>query len=640
MHNSKSSKHFFSKSDFDAVKSSQASLDDIFAVVADMIRFNTLAAVAHAKSGHLGASLSAAEVFAVLYHHTMKFDAKEPAKAGRDTFILSKGHASAGIYAALASAGFFSEERLAAFRSFGGPQGHVDISVPGIDGNTGSLGMGISKGKGYALSYKLDGLNAMSYVMVGDGELQEGQNWEALQSAAHMKLDNLCLIVDKNMVQTDRELSKILDLISIEKKLEAFGWEVRTVDGNDAGKVAEAFGLLRAENGKPKALVANTLKGKGISFMEHPVAIAKDGIYSWHGAVTKKDDYDRAYAELSERIRRKLKIIGADADMPESYFPDALAPSFRGASLKPAFSEALVKLGERREDLVVLDGDLADDCGLTMFEKRFPKRFIEVGIAEGDMVSTAGGLALAGKLPVVNTYTAFLSSRANEHIFNNCSEKTKIIYVGHLAGILPAKPGKSHQGIRDASLLRAIPNITICHPCNRQELLQMIEFLVEKAAGPSYLRLEHSQPRSDVQLPAGYRLEAGRGTVLADGKDVAIVSAGPLMLSEAMAARETLHEEGIETRVLNLPWLNKIDANWLLGSLSGISEVFVLENHAPVGGQADEILEIALQEPGLHVHRIGMAGFGQSGEGEDILRYYGMDFQSIAAKIRNTVRDC
>jgi len=638
MYNSKS-KLLFTKEDFDRVRATPNIADKVeeLSLIADMTRHNTLATIAYAKSGHIGASLSAIEMFTALYHNIMKYDAKLPWKQDRDVFILSKGHAAAGLYATLASAGFFSEEKLLTFRKFGGLQGHVDISTPGVDANTGSLGMGISKAKGYAWASKANGLNSSAYVMVGDGEMQEGQNWEAIQSAAHLKLDNLYLIVDANKIQTDREVSKINDLRCLEDKLEAFGWAAISIDGNNVEEILRAFGKLKKISDKPKAIVSNTLKGKGISFMEHPAAMAKDGVYRWHGAISNPDDYRKAYVELTDKISNKLQKFKVDIQIPQFYFPDLQASGFFRQALKPTFSDSLVELGTKNKNIVVLDADLEEDCGLSSFAKKFPDRFIEVGIAEQDLVSMAGGLAAAGKLPIVNTYAAFLTSRANEQIFNNASESRKIIYVGHLAGILPGKPGKSHQGIRDISLLKSIPNLLLCQPCNTVELKQLMNYLVDENPSSSYMRLEHVLPKNDISLPRDYKVSLGKGVIIEDGKDAAIISYGAIILSEALLAREQLAEKGISAKVINLPWLNKIDSEWLSSTLGFIDNVFCVENHSVIGGQAEELRRIrSTRSP--KINTIGVEGFGQSGDNEDILKHYELDAHSIAKNIAKSIK--
>ncbi len=612
-------------------------------IIADMIRWNALTSIMNARSGHIGASFSIADILAVLYHSEMKVDPKNPRGFGRDVLILSKGHAASSLYATLASRGFFPTEKLLKFRRLKGLEGHAEISAPGVDSNTGSLAMGISKGKGYAWSYKASWSKATVFVIMGDGELQEGQNWEAIMSASFMKLDNLCLIIDRNRVQTDKEVKEILDVSPIEAKLKAFGWHVTTINGNDTKEILESLKKLKRVYGKPKAIVANTLKGAGVSFMEHPHALkAGKGYYKWHDKLPNEKEYRRVWAEICARINKKTKKCALKKfSLPA--FPEEIAKKKIvrvGESLLKHYSEILVEIGAKNKNVVVLDADLAESCGLREFENKFPRKFIEVGIAEQDMVSMAGGLALSGRIPIVNTYASFLTSRANEQIFNNASEGSKIIYVGHIAGIIPAKPGKSHQGLRDITVMKSMPNVLVCQPCNSLELRKLMNFLVTKSDIAGYLRLEHAIPKIAVHLPVNYEVKVGQGATLADGADAIIIGHGPLLLSEALIAREILKEKNISVKVVNLPWLNCVDEKWLRNTIGKIKNVFCLENHSVAGGMT-EIVARALLTGGpcdLKLQTIGIEGFGRSGEDEEILKHYAIDASSIAKKIKGSIK--
>lgn len=639
---SKGTKLFFEKPDFDAIRNCKSlALRDRLSALADMIRLNTIAAITNAQSGHIGASLSAVEILTVLYHYTMNVNPASPKRRDRDLFVLSKGHAAAALYAVLASMGFIPTEKLAGFRRLGGLEGHAELSAPGVETNTGSLGMGISKAKGLAWANRFDDVKDSTFVMVGDGELQEGQNWEAIQSAAFWKLDSLYLIVDRNCVQTDMEVHKILEVSPIADKLKTFGWHAVEINGHDPVAIANSINRLKKVAGKPKAIIANTIKGKGVSFMEHPRALAEGkGIYKWHDGIPNEEEYAAARNEIISRIQMRLEKCKTALELPVEIKLPARESPFNGISLLKAFSEHLVELGMRQRNLVVLDADLAESCGLRKFQENFPGRFIEIGIAEQDMVSTAGGLALAGKLPIVNTYTSFLTSRSNEQIFNNASEGSKIVYVGHLAGILPAKPGKSHMGIRDISLLKTIPNMLLCQPCNAQELRGLLDFLVAEATKSSYLRLEHFAPRRDVQLPNGYKVELGRGAIIAEGKDAVIIGYGPLLLAEALLAREELKKEGIGLKVINLPWLNNVDGKWLADSIGNVKTIICLENHAEVGGLSEDVMRILLDRlrGPFNFHTMGIGGFGTSGDGAEILSYYEIDWLNISKNIKRWLK--
>lgn len=634
-------KFFFEKSDFDEIKNCKSlALHERLSVLADMIRLNALTEIVNAHSGHIGASFSTIDILTVLYHHVMNVDPPRPKQKGRDIFILSKGHAAAALYAVLASRGFIPTDKLATFRRLGGLEGHAELSVPGVETNTGSLGIGISKAKGFAWAYKSDSVKASAFIMVGDGELQEGQNWEAIQSAGYWKLDNLYLFIDRNYIQTDMEVSKILDVSPIKTKLRSFGWYPVIIDGHNVREILDSIKRLKKIAGKPKAIIANTVKGKGVSFMEHPRALVVGrGIYKWHDKIPNEEEYALAWNEIISRIKKKIKKCKLKLTFPVLGKHPVEESTFIGESLLKAFSEYLVELGKKREDIVVLDADLAESCGLRKFQQTFPKRFIEVGIAEGDMVSMAGGLALADKLPIVNTYAAFLTSRSNEQIFNNSSEGSKIIYVGHLAGILPAKPGKSHQGIRDISLLRAIPDMVICQPCNVLELRELLDFLIYDTPQSSYMRLEHSVPKKNIQLPKNYKVKFGKGAILTEGNDAVVFGCGPLLLSETLLARGELKKEDISIKVVNLPWLNNIDEKWLIDVIGDIKFVFCVENHSTVGGQSEEILRIlSRNNVNVKFYSLGIEGYGRSGGGTEILSYHGIDSPNIAKKIKRELK--
>lgn len=564
-------KKFYTTTDF-------RSADGRISVIADMLRVNALQAIWLAQSGHIGASFSAMDILAVLYHRFM---------SKNDVFILSKGHASAGLYAVLASKGYFPTDDLATFRQHNGLPGHVDSSVRGVSASTGSLGMGISKAKGYAISNRVRRV----FVMVGDGELQEGQNWEAIQHAGHLKLSNLTIIVDANGYQTDMQTSQISNMHPLQPKFEKFGFDTITINGHDHNEIKYALSHREPNSKKPRVIVAYTTKGKGVRMFESDM-LGKNDVYRWHGAVKNYNDYKKAFVELTSGI------VGIRAiRMLPDVEPDK--PIF-GKSLKDAYSTKLLSLG-LNPDVYVLDADLSEDNGLREFERRHPTRFIQCGIAEQDMVSTAGGLALVRKIPIVNTYTAFLASRANEQIFNNCCENKRVIYVGHLAGILPSKPGKSHQGVRDISLLRTMPNLTICTPCNEEELRQMMDYMV-KSSRSSYMRLEHSAPFTDVQLPKGYKLREGQGTVLQEGDGKVVITYGALMTSYVVRKYT-----GGNVKIITMPFLNNLDYNWLKKEIGG-REVLCYENHHGLGGLSDELRRMDFKVLTLGVKKYGVCG--------------------------------
>ena len=261
---------------------------------ANEIRKGIVTALHSAKAGHPGGSLSATEIFTYLYFEEMNVDPKDPKKADRDRFVLSKGHTAPGLYSTLAQKGFFPKEDLVTLRHTGSYlQGHPDMKhIPGVDMSSGSLGQGISAAVGMAIAGKLDNADYRVYTLLGDGEIQEGQVWEASMLAAHRKLDNLVVIVDNNSLQIDGAITEVNSPYPIDKKFEAFNFHVINIDGNDFDQIDAAFKEAKTVKGQPTAIIAKTVKGKGVSFMENQVG--------WHGKAPNDEEYKIAMEELEK----------------------------------------------------------------------------------------------------------------------------------------------------------------------------------------------------------------------------------------------------------------------------------------------------------------------------------------------------
>jgi transketolase len=611
---------------------------DDLAVLADMCRANALTAVKRAGSGHLGSSFSAMDVVVHLLYEELNTREIGFDHPDRDVYFSSKGHDVPGLYAVLHSLGVIPAQQLLRLRRLGGLDGHPDVGIPGIEANSGSLGMGISKGRGIAWAKRLLGRGGRAVVMTGDGELQEGQNWEALQAAAAQGTDNLWVIVDRNELQSDKPTEEILALGDLEQKLRAFGWHVASCDGHDHDELRRVFTEFRAVAGKPKVLVARTIKGKGVSFMEHPAALRVGaGTYRWHAGAPDDDAFARAHDELIAGIRGRLPDLRLEAahdsehdqlysleGEPVSGAPKAVTDEYVAA----AYGETLVELAALHPELVVLDADLASDCRIRPFELAYPERFHESGIAEQDMVSAAAGMARHGLLPVVNSFAAFIAARANEQIYNQASERTKVVYALHYAGLIPAGPGKSHQSVRDVSLLSALPNVTIVQPANAAETTAFLRWAVEQADESVALRLAIGPSPRRIELPQA-DVAPGRGTVLREGSDAVLFAYGPVMLHEALVAAEF-----VDACVVNMPWLNRVDATWLAELVEPFEGLFVVEDHAPVGGLGDS-LRRALGGRALTV--FGVEGWPACGTPLEALRFHGLDGASLADRIEAAV---
>ena len=626
--------------EFQRIREADIKKSDKLGLLADTCRANALATVKRAGSGHLGSSFSSLDIVTFLYYSEMNTAKLGISHPDRDIYFSSKGHDVPGYYAVLYSLGIIPKDKFINLRRLGGTHGHPDVNVPGIEVNSGSLGMGISKAKGMAVAKAVNGWGGRVFVMTGDGELQEGQIWESLQTAAHQRVTNIEVIVDFNKIQTDKTLNEIIDLGDLEKKFQVFGWHVERCDGHDFSQLEKVFQSFSLITDKPKVVVADTIKGKGISFMEGPNALRDGkGLYKWHAGAPDDDSFEEGYKEIVQRINGKLKDLGLESlhtEVLETREKHRIKLKDTAEKVVNVFGEALVELGAKRKDIVVLDADLSADCGLRSFENAFPERFIENGIAEQDMVSMAGGLALQGLLPIVNSFGVFLASRANEQIYNNATENTKIIYICHYAGLIPAGPGKSHQSLRDISLFGALPNCIILEPCNGLETKRALEWCVDNAKENCMMRLVISPSPRTVPLPDDYDFSFGKGTVLKEGKNAVLFAYGPVMLNEAFLAAELLAEQNFSLRVVNLPWLNRTDDNWLADTIGDCQTIFVLDNHSEYGGLGDHLLNVLMLSDDLRDKKLvkfAVEKHAACGTPPEALAHHGLDGKSLANRV-------
>jgi transketolase len=493
---------------------------------ADMARLNTLYMIARAGSGHIGSSFSSLDILSYLHLAEMR--------EGQDVFFSSKGHDAPALYAILIALGVLPEEQIHQLRRLGGLPGHPDIATKGLVTNTGSLGMGISKAKGMIYARRLRSETGRIFVMTGDGELQEGQIWESLISAANDRLHELTAIVDHNKFQSDLSVERTSSLGDLEAKFRAFGWDVSRVDGHDPAALAACFMRLRGVTDRPKAVIADTVKGKGVSFMEGTAIDSDVELFKYHSGAPQAHEYQRAVEELESRIAHRLSQAGlAPVSIRTVGKPPPASPAPAAVRLIPAYADALLAAAERHPDLVALDADLALDMGLLSFKERYPDRFVECGIAEQDMVSQAGGMALRGLLPVVHSFSCFLATRPNEQIYNNATEGTRIVYVGGLSGVVPAGPGHSHQGVREISALGGIPNLVMVEPCCPAEVEPLLRFCLEQHDGPSFLRLVSVPYETEANAAPSQRPQLGCGTLLRDGRDGVIIAAGLVAVAQS-----------------------------------------------------------------------------------------------------------
>ena len=589
--------------------------------------------VAEAGSGHIGTSLSCLDILSLLHLEVLEDD---------DRFFSSKGHDAPALYAVLAALGRIDFEALHRLRRLGGLPGHPDVATtPAIVTNTGSLGMGISKAKGFLAADRLLGRSGRVFVLLGDGELQEGQIWESLGSAANQGLDQLWVIVDHNKIQSDTWVADVSDLGDLAAKFAAFGWAVDRCAGNDVEALDAALRRLgEAGQGLPKVLIADTVKGAGAEGMEpEGLGHGPDALYDFHSGAPAAEAYDQAVGAIERRLSERMANLGAEpVELVATPDPPATQPPPREPErLIAAYADALVAEAEHEPRLVALDADLMLDTGLIPFRKRFPDRFFECGIAEQDMVSQAGAMALGGLLPAVHSFACFLSTRPNEQIYNNATEETRVIYAGSLVGLVPGGPGHSHQSVRDISALGGVPGLDLIEPSSEAGVAAAVRWAVRDAPGSVYIRLVSVPWALPFEPPDPGQLDPGRGWVLREGREIVLVGAGPVLLSQAWLAAEALVGEGLDVGVVELPWLRGIDGSWLAEILAGTALTVFLDNHYVAGGQGEAcvaaLATARTRAPGAAVLH-GVEEVPVCGSNDEVLAHHRLDGPGIAARVR------
>jgi transketolase len=457
-----------------------------------------------------------------------------------------------------------------------------------------------------------------------------------------MKLGEIVAIIDHNKIQSDTWVRTVSDLGDLEAKLRAFGWHVSRCDGHDMAALQRTFRSLDAITDRPKVIVADTAKGRGVSFMEGPAALGNDGdLYLFHSGAPPERQYVDGLKELLDTARRAFAALGLGELTTETRTRNPRREPRETHNLVAAYGKALVQQAEKHPNLIVLDADLIKDCGLLEFAAKYPQRFVECGIAEQDMASMAGGMARRGALPVAHSFACFLSTRPNEQIYNQCSEGSKVIYVGSLAGLLPGGPGHSHQSVRDISALGAVPNLLLAEPSAEPEVHALLDYFVNESRESGYLRLVSVKWPLPFDCPPNIRVQPGKGWAVRPGTDAVVFGYGPWLLSNAWHAAEELQRtNGARIRIINLPWLNRVDAGWLQQTIGECRTVITLDNHYVKGGQG-EMLAAAIAEVGLspavRVSRIGVTELPECGTNDEVLAYHHLDVPGLARQFQEAL---
>lgn len=594
-------------------------------VLADGCRLNALSAIQAAGSGHIGTSFSSLDIMVAVRKFLASDTFFTPNQRDNGLFFSSKGHDAPALYAVMHLVGQLDDSDLLKLRRLGGLPGHPETITPGVPTNTGSLGMGISKAKGFIKAQRID--NSASrvpvVVMLGDGELQEGQIWESMPGASQHGFSELIAIVDQNGIQSDTWTESTLSVGDIRARVEAVGWHYLECEGNDPGDIERALVDATADP-RPSFVVAKTTKGSGVTWMED---FDQGGdYYKFHSGAIAEDLYHDAVTQLVGAFNGEASTSAFDRSVERNEF-DAHTPRARATSMLVHWETLLPEVMKKHHDVVILDGDLSYDTGTHLARNIYPDRYIQAGIAEQDMVSMAGTLALAGKTPMVHSFSTFLTMRAAEQIFNNATEYSRVLYFGFLAGLVPSAPGFSHQAVSDVGLMSSVPRMVLIEPSCRAELAAAVSWALGQE-NPVYFRMGGLAPLEDATTPA----TAGGLTMRVAGEKVALVSSGPLFSNEAVSASALIAtQHGFTPAVFTMPWICDDISGDSLGELSGFDHVVVLENH----NEALAKFEVLTKQLGenVAVARVGLSGIPANGQPAEVLAHHRVDASSIAAVI-------
>jgi len=638
---------------------------------ANLMRGYNLVALYAAGSGHAGGTLSIMDITAALYLRIANHDPRNPNWVDRDRIIWSTGHKAPSLYLGLAFAGFCPIEDVVTLRKLSSPyQGHPHwLKLPGVEVSTGSLGQGLSIAVGMALAARLDRKKHKIFCIMGDGEQQEGQVWEAAMEAGHYGLDNVIAIIDCNRLQIDGPVREVMQVEPLAAKYGSFGWDVLRIDGHDMTQIVDALQQAREVKGRPVAILADTVKGKGVSFMEDQAG--------WHGKAPNLEELKKALDELEltgqiplERLLEKAKTYQAEVErklaekMPkftrDYWWNTADVMKVKMEPTRKGFGQSLAANGDD-ERVVCLGLDISGSITISDFYTSKPerkKRWISMGIAEQSATAAAAGLAREGKLPVLGTYATFAAARNLDQIRTSvCYGNFNVLIAGAHGGVSVGPDGATHQALEDLFAMQGLPNMSVVVPCDLVETRKATDYLLLRHVGPKYIRFarEATPIVTDEKTPFVFGkanvirlrregasfLEAFE-TVLAseyktEQEDLSIVACGP-MVPEAMRAAYILKREfGYEVRVLNLHTLKPIDAEAIVQAARDTGVVVTAEEHQ-IGALAWRASGILTESPELHevpviTGSIGVKDrFGDSGAPWELIKEFEVSAEHIAER--------
>ncbi len=644
---------------------------------ANYMRGLNLLSLCSGRSGHSGGTLSMMDILAPLYLKVARHDPKNAMWEDRDRVIWSAGHKAPALYVSLAVSGYFDEGELAKLRMLGSPfQGHPHRKdLQGVEISSGSLGQGLPVAVGIALAAKLDKKDYRVFVISSDGEQQEGSMWEAYMEAGNFKLNNLIVILDRNHLQIDGRTEEVQGLEPLKAKIESFNWKVIEIDGHSVEQAVSALEKAYNSTDKPTFIIATTIKGKGVSFMEDQVG--------WHGKPPSKDEMLQALKELglSEKFDvEKFLKIGADHQAEAEKKLTAKMPKFskdfwwnKQENMKVEMDPTRMGLGRALNEygddkrIVCIGADISGSITISDFYKGHPERkdrWISVGVAEQGGTTLAAGLAKEGKIPVFGTYGVFSSARNLDQLrVSVCYNDFNVLIVGAHGGVSVGPDGATHQELEALFQMCGLPNMHVGVPCDSIETKRMVHSMLFEVKGPKYIRFarEATPIVSSEATPFKwgkanvYRFRGEKpnfkdafevklaGEYKGENEDLTIISNGP-ELPEALRAAWILKTDyNIETRVVNMHTAKPLDREAVAKAARETGGIITAEEHQ-VGGLGNWIAGIILSDGqnGGSQKPFAMVGvndrFGESGLSWQLIKEFGLAAEHIADTARKMLK--
>ncbi len=600
--------------------------------LATLVRYYILLSSTTAGSGHPTSSLSATDLLTtLLFGGTFRADLDDFENPNNDRLIFSKGHASPLFYSLFAAAGKVSVEELKTFRKFGSNiEGHPTPLFPFAEAATGSLGQGLSIGVGMAINAKfIDKIPYNTYVLLGDSEMAEGSQWEAIQIAAYYKLDNLIGVLDVNRLGQSRETMYGHDIEAYESRLASFGWHTILIDGHDIEAIERALKESKEIKDRPTMIIAKTIKGKGVAEIEN--------INGWHGKALSKDGQEKAIAGLGVidyEIRGSISKpdhVSSDevvvSDQEDVYYE-------LGSSISPrkAYGEAITAIFPRFKNMVVLDAEVSNSTYSQIFREKYPKRYFEMFIAEQNMVGVALGLSRRGKIPFISTFAAFFTRAFDQVRMSQYSQPyTNIKFAGSHAGVSIGEDGPSQMALEDISMFRSVNNMTVLYPSDGVSTRKLVEEAA-KVHGNVYIRLTRMD--MPVIYGADETFPLGGSKVLRESNDdrVAVIGAG-VTLQESLKAYDILASVGTKIRVIDLYSIEPIDKETLIKAARECGAIITVEDHYRPGGIGEAVLS-AIGGVKVDFRSLAVDKIPKSGKPDELLDYEGISSSAIIKSVK------